>query len=340
MAPEVSVVCPFYDEEAIIERAVERMLRNLAALQQAWELIIVDDGSRDRSLVLAHSLASRHPHLRVISNTEHRGRGYALRTGAAHARGRLVVTTEIDSSWGDNIVSRIIEVFRDRPDTDMVIASPHLRGGGYRNVPRLRVLLSTIGNFVIRTGLTYDVTMNTGMTRGYVRERLLALPLREDDKELHLEIVNKALAFGYRIEEIPAVLEWPEERLRRADKPAGGSSQKLQGLIQTHLLFSFSVAPFRFLYPAALLLMVAGCGLILWSAVQAIGGFTPTTFLVTGSSVALFGLLVFGIGILAQQNRSLMRELWYLERDLQKRGQQGSPGGGDNATRTDDEMRL
>ena len=82
----ISVVCPFFNEEAIIEASVKRMLANLEALPEEWELIIVNDGSRDRSLELARALEAEHPRLRVVSYPSNRGRGHAIRSGAASPR--------------------------------------------------------------------------------------------------------------------------------------------------------------------------------------------------------------------------------------------------------------
>ena len=163
-----------------------------------WELVLVNDGSLDNSWALAKELSKDYKNLRVVGYSTNQGRGYAIREGVKNARGKIVITTEIDSSWGDDIVSRILVAFQKHPDADIVIASPHLPGGGYKNVPLIRVLLSKYGNFFIRAGLTTSVTMNTGMTRGYRREKFLALPLDENGKEMHLEIVNKAVAFIIR----------------------------------------------------------------------------------------------------------------------------------------------
>lgn len=75
----ISVVCPFYNEEAILEASVRLMLKNLESLPDEWELLIVNDGSRDRSLDIAQQLARENSRLRVLSYTPNRGRGYAIR---------------------------------------------------------------------------------------------------------------------------------------------------------------------------------------------------------------------------------------------------------------------
>jgi glycosyltransferase involved in cell wall biosynthesis len=310
----ISVVCPFFNEAPIIEASVRLMLRNLAALPEEWELIIVDDGSRDRSLALARELEAQSPQLRVLSYAVNRGRGYAIRTGVARARGDIVVTTEIDSSWGDDIVARIAAELRRRPDADIVIASPHLPGGGYRNVPLARVLLSSVGNYVIRSGLSYSVTMHTGMTRGYRRERFLALPLDEDEKEMHLEIVSKAMALGYRIYEIPAVLEWKAHKL--GGGPTHKSSSASNRLIRTHVLFSLLAAPFRYIYVVAALLAGVAAVFFAWSVVNLLAHRVAVYLFLSSLVIGVFAFLVFGIGVLAQQGRALQRDLWRVRSEL------------------------
>jgi glycosyltransferase involved in cell wall biosynthesis len=312
----ISVVCPFFNEEAIIEASVRLMLLNLAKLTDEWELIIVDDGSRDRSLALALELEAESPRLRVLSYGINRGRGYAIRIGAEQARGDVLITTEIDSSWGDDIVSRIAAALRERPDADVVIASPHMADGGYRNVPLWRVLLSNAGNYIIRSGLSYSVTMNTGMTRGYRRKKFLALPLDEDGKEMHIEIVSKAIALGYRICEIPAVLEW------KADKLAGSPAQKRKSssvssrLIRTHLLFSLMAAPFRYLYVVAALLASVAAVFFTWSVINILTHQVAAYLFLSSLTTGVLAFLIFGIGVLAQQGHALQRDLWKLRSEL------------------------
>jgi glycosyltransferase involved in cell wall biosynthesis len=315
----ISVVCPFFDEEAIIEASIRLMVRNLAALPEGWELIVVDDGSRDRSLALARGLEAECAHLRVLSYPANRGRGFAIRTGVQQARGDLVVTTEIDSSWGDDIVARIAAELRRRPDADLVIASPHLAEGGYRNVPLQRVLLSSVGNYVIRSGLTYGVTMHTGMTRGYRRDKFLALPLDEDGKEMHLEIVSKAIALGYRIYEIPATLEWKAHKLVREPGQTRRSSSASNSLIRTHVLFSLLAAPFRYIYVVAGLLAGVAVVFFAWSVINLLTHRVAVYLFMSSLLIGVFAFLVFGIGVLAQQGRALQRDLWRLRSELTRK---------------------
>ena len=321
----ISVVSPFHNEALIIEASVRLMMTNLESLPGEWELIVVDDGSTDHSLEIARGLEKEFAQLRVLSYPTRRGRGYAIRQGVAQARGDIVVTTEIDSSWGDEIVSRIVAEFDKHPEADIVIASPHLAGGGYKNVPVSRVLLSTIGNYVIRGGLTYGVTMNTGMTRGYRRDRFALLPLDEDEKEMHLEVIAKAQAFGLRIHEIPAVLEWRNHNHAKPGSAPRKSSANVNKLIRTHTLFAVLAAPFRYLYLVSAICALVSVGFFVWSFINLFTHRVSIYLFLSSLLTATLGFLIFGIGVLAQQGRALQRELWRLRSELRMAGRSQEP---------------
>jgi len=223
--PNVSVVCPFYNESAIIEHSIRNLAANLERLDCDWELLVVNDGSTDDSDDIARRVAAEYPRVRVLGYSRNKGRGAALLTGINEARGAIIVTTEIDLSWGESIVHDLLAAMHACPEADIVVASPHLPGGGYRNVPVKRVLLSRFGNRVIRACMSNVATMNTGMTRAYRRDAIMSLPLHEPGKEFHLEVILKATALGYRIHEIPAVLEWKDYKQageRRKRKSSAG----------------------------------------------------------------------------------------------------------------------
>ena len=317
---KISVVCPFFNEAGIIEKSLRLMLENLEALQGEWELIVVDDGSTDDSRAKAERVAAEHPRLMVLGYPQNRGRGFAIRTGAVAARGSLLVTTEIDSSWGDDIVARLVSALDADPSLEMVIASPHLPGGGYRNVPKGRVLISSWGNLLLRVTTSRSISMFTGMTRGYRRERFLELPLDEPEKEMHVEVVHKALAYGYRIGEIPALLEWKTHKLE--EKPATGqkrrSAFKLGKLVRTHLSLGFASAPYR-------LLLIGSAGLLGLAAVfiglAVVNLFRPAPsafYLLTGMLLSLISGMTLGIALLSMQLSKLQYDVWRVRSDQRR----------------------
>ena len=126
---KVSVVCPYFNERLILSRAVAGMLQQLESSGLDWELILVNDGSTDESYSIAGAAVTGVSRTKLVTYEKNQGRGYALWRGIQEASGDIVITTEIDLSWGDTIVSDIAEKFSKDPLLDAVIASPNLPGG-------------------------------------------------------------------------------------------------------------------------------------------------------------------------------------------------------------------
>ncbi len=312
---DVSVICPFYNESAILEHAVTHLLAQLEDLEGEWELIIVNDGSTDGSWDLARRLGALSPRLKVLGYPRNRGRGHALRTGIASATGAIIVTTEIDLSWGERIVHELVGELREHPDADMVVASPHLAGGRYRNVPFKRVWLSRLGNLVIRACMKNAATMNTGMTRAYRRELIQSLPLTEDGKEFHLEVILKATTFGARVREIPAVLEWQEYK-HQGKRIKRKSSSRVNRLIVSHSLFSLFANPVRYVWALSLISFLIGALALVAAVVYLLMGLVSAYMALLSVSMVILGILLFVIGVVLQQGNMIQRELWVLQRAL------------------------
>ena len=312
---DLSVVCPFYNEAEILESAVRSLLSKLAELDVNWELIIVNDGSRDESLEIAEGISDGEDRLRLISYSKNRGRGHALRAGIRQARGEIIITTEIDLSWGEDIVERLYDAIQSRPESDIVIASPHLEGGGYKNVPRQRVFFSQFGNWVIRALMINAATMNTGMTRAYRRKVIRALPLEEDGKEFHLEVVLKAQALNYTISEIPALLEWKQYKLdnRKVERQ---SSSKINKLVVSHSLFSLFGNPVRYVWGLGALVMLTGIVFIVAAAWRFFIGEVSVFMAIIGLVLGLISLMLFAFGLLSQQANMIQKEIWTLKQRL------------------------
>jgi glycosyltransferase involved in cell wall biosynthesis len=310
---DVSVICPFYNEAELIEHAIRTMLAHLATLDRAWELIVVNDGSRDGSGEIARRLLREDPRLRVLEYSLNRGRGHALRTGIAAARGEIIVTTEIDLSWGEDIVHRLVDAMDRWPEADMVVASPNLPGGAYRNVPLKRVLISKFGNRVIRMFTGDRVTMNTGMTRAYRREAIQSLPVTEDGKEFHLEVILKATAFGYRIREIPSILEWKEHKLA-GERVKRKSSTRVGRIAISHSLFSLFANPVHYVWGMAAICLLLGVLSFIGAVIAKIVGAVAAYLALLSVLLVVLGILLFVMGVVVKQGNMVQRELWILQR--------------------------
>lgn len=95
-APYLTVVVPIYNEEESIPHLYERLTKELSALDQPYEIIAIDDGSRDRSFALLSDLATSDPRLRVVRFRRNFGQTAAFSAGFERARGHVVVTIDAD----------------------------------------------------------------------------------------------------------------------------------------------------------------------------------------------------------------------------------------------------
>ena len=306
-APRVSVVCPFFNEQGVLVAATERMLATLARdFGDDWELILVNDGSTDASLPQLLDLARRagHERLRVLSFSDNQGRGRAIKAGIDAARGQIIVTTEVDGSWGDAIAHELVDELDRHPEADFAIASPHLPGGGLKNVPLQRVFLTRIGNLLIRAFFGSGVTMNTGMTRAYRSHVIKPLVVFADGKEFHLEVLLKLITIGFEFREIPATLTW--NRFDQATKRR--SSTNIRRTIASHLQFLTIARPVRYFVAFAIVTGLMSAGFLAAAVYMLITRIAPAIYLaLTGLLTFLVSLVFIGFAVLVSETRDALR---------------------------------
>jgi glycosyltransferase involved in cell wall biosynthesis len=309
--PELTIICPMYNEALGIEGNIDSLLSTFETFPFDWELILVNDGSTDNTLELARRKVGDDPRIQIISYDKNRGRGYALRQGFAGARGRFIITTESDLSWGANIVDVLYKALVNE-ESDVVIASPHREGGRLENVPFKRRILSSFGNKILKLAVSMEVTMLSGMTRGYRREVIRELDLESDGKEIHLEILSKVEAAGFTVSEVPAVLRWESPKPGKAKRK---SSFRAGRYIYSHLLFSFNQRPYLLLGSIGAFMMLIGIGMGLYlfqlSAIQHIKVAGRPMIQVTALSI-LGGFLIVILCFLANQIRDVRRSVMRL----------------------------
>jgi glycosyltransferase involved in cell wall biosynthesis len=97
-SPELSIVIPAFNEEARLPGTMTKISAYIRARQHASEVIVVDDGSRDRTADIARSFEKEIPRLLVLSNERNRGKGFSVRRGMLEAGGQFVLFTDADLS--------------------------------------------------------------------------------------------------------------------------------------------------------------------------------------------------------------------------------------------------
>jgi glycosyltransferase involved in cell wall biosynthesis len=336
--PLVSVVAPAYNEALIIQANLTILCDYLHTLDSLydWELVVVNDGSRDETGYLAEQFSERQPQVQVVHHRVNKGLGSALRTAFNHAKGDYIVVVDLDLSYSPDHISRLLDRIEET-QAAMVVASPYMPGGSIKNVPWLREALSIWANRFLSFASKRSLATLTGMVRVYDAEFLRMLNLRSRGMDINPEIIHKALLLMSQIEEIPGHLHWrnpePSQQVRPKNAKKRGSSMKILRHTYDILFSGFLFRPVVFfLIPAAfmfLLSLYANFWVMMhcWTQYQALARLTsfpdpteavaqafqhaPHTFFIGGMTMML-SIQFFSLGILSAQNKSYFEELFYL----------------------------
>jgi len=125
-APVVSIVAPAYNEANNLAAFVAAMTPVLDGLGEPWEIVFVDDGSRDDTLGLLLAARASDPRLKVVGLARNFGKDVALSAGLAHARGRAVIPIDCDLQHPPSLIPELVA--RWRGGADMVLAVRRRRG--------------------------------------------------------------------------------------------------------------------------------------------------------------------------------------------------------------------
>jgi glycosyltransferase involved in cell wall biosynthesis len=166
--PDVSIVIPVYNEEGILREAITGLLEALAGSDLSFEIVIAENGSKDRTVELAEHLAREHPEVRAFSLGEP-NYGKALKRGILEARGTWVICEEIDLCDPD-FHHRALELLR-HGDADMVVGSKAMKGSSDQR-PLMRRAATRVLNGILRIALDFRGTDTHGL-KAFHRARLL-----------------------------------------------------------------------------------------------------------------------------------------------------------------------
>lgn len=203
-APELSVVIPVYNEEAILERSVAELCEGLDVHGLHYEIILAENGSRDRTVERGEQVCARRPRVRIFSYPEP-NYGGALREGIFRARGRFVICEEIDLCDVD-FHRRALEVLR-RGEADVVIGSKAMRGADDTR-PLFRRVATRVYNRVLRVTLGFSGTDTHGL-KALRRDAILPVAARcvVEYDVFASELVIRAERSGLRVHELPVTIE-------------------------------------------------------------------------------------------------------------------------------------
>lgn len=209
--PAISAVLPAYNEEALIERAVLHLADALAVHSDDFEIIVTNDGSRDRTGAVLAALQEVRPDLplRVVTHTGNQGYGAALASGFDTARKELIFFTDSDRQFDVTEIDRLL----DHLDTgsDLVIGYR-----GHRADPPLR-LLNALGWKLLVNGLFGYTARDVDCAFKLFRRRVWeSMTVRSRGATFSAEFLIKARRLGFHVTEVQVT-----HFARKAGSPTG-----------------------------------------------------------------------------------------------------------------------
>ncbi len=305
---DLSIVIPMFNEAENVETTLNRIKETLASFDGTYEIIGVNDGSLDNTFDILSNFAKRNGELRVVSYPNNVGRGMALRKGFRESNGEIIVSIDSDLSYSPHYILDFVETLERETDIDFVLASPYMPGGGVKDVPSLRLWVSKLGNKILRVAMPNRIYTSTGIFRAYRRKVLDSLELESDGKEIHLEILSKAIALGYRVKEIPAIL---------TGRQKGRSKFTFRKTAISHLVFSAFEKPMIIFGFIGFLTLAIGLLIGLYIAyLRFLGDLTPGRPLITFAILLILGgIQILSFGFIAIQIVSLRREILRVQKE-------------------------
>lgn len=299
--PYLSVVVPVYNEEANLPELLDRLTATLVPLGRPYEIVLVNDGSRDRSLPLLREAAALDPHLVVVDFNRNYGQHAAVFAGFEVSRGEVVVTLDADLQNPPEEIPKLVAKIEEGFD---VVGSIRV----HRQDTLLRRVASKIVNRMTAVATGVQLTDYGCMLRAY-RQPVVKLLAASNEVSTFIPVL--ADLFAGRVTEIPVA---HSERLHGESKY---SIWKLFRL-QFDLMTSFSVLPLRvtmgvgvgMAVAAFLTAMVLIAGRLIYGQEWAVSGiFTlfSLVFFFLGVQLFAIGLLGEYVGRIYQQVRDRPR---------------------------------
>lgn len=316
---------PGYNEAGVLRKNMRVFFEYLDTLrdQYRFEVLIINDGSRDETGPIAESLRANYPELQVIHHPSNFGLGQAFKTAFAASTGDYVVTMDADLSYAPCVIGDLLEALSEK-GTKLALASAYMKGGQVTNVPWLRRVLSQWGNkmFSVLAGNRFSTF--TCMVRGYDGPFIRSLEPKSEGMGIMPEIIYKTMMVGGRIVEVPAHLDWTAQI---SDAPVRSSSMRIFSHIVSTFVSGFVFRPFMMLLVPGLLVLLFSAYVNFWLFVELIdaigrsGGSLdlsarilfeehPATMLI-GLLTLLLAIQMVSLGALSLQSKKYFEETYF-----------------------------
>lgn len=190
----ISIFFPCYNEEQNVERVTLEALEVARKVSDDYEIIIVNDGSRDRTGKIAERLAREYPEVRVVNHEVNKGYGAALQTGFRNATKELVFYTDGDGQFRIEEITKLLPLI----DEYDIVSGYRIR----RQDPFIRKVNAFLWGTLVNLLFNINITDVDSAFKLYRRKIFNDISLTSEGALIDTEILAKAKAKGYSIKEV------------------------------------------------------------------------------------------------------------------------------------------
>ena len=150
--PDLSIIIPAYNEEALIAGTLDGLQTYLSARPEQFEIIVVDDGSQDKTAASIQAWQNRNgTDLRLLINQKNMGKGFSIRRGVLESRGRYLIFIDADLPYELYAIDDFLKALRS--GCDLAIGSRVLPGSEVKGVPAVRYAAGQVFSWMVQTVL-------------------------------------------------------------------------------------------------------------------------------------------------------------------------------------------
>jgi undecaprenyl-phosphate 4-deoxy-4-formamido-L-arabinose transferase len=325
-APQVSVIVPVYNEEVGLPALFARLYPALDGMGVTYEVVFVNDGSRDRSAALLREQYQQRPDVtRVILFAANFGQHMAIMAGFEHCRGSIVVTLDADLQNPPEEIPRLVAKMEE--GYDYVGTIRHHRQDSFFRRSASRAL-----NWARERSTRIRMTDQGCMLRAYSRSIVDAINSCR-------EVSTFIPALAYTFARCPVEIEVGHE-----ERAAGVSKYSLYALVRLNfdLMTGFSLLPLHLVSMGGIALSIASGLFVVFLAVRRIilGPEAEGLFTLFGIAFFLLGILLFAVGLLGEYVGRIYQQVrhrprYLVEAVLEPREAAAVASTADSATRLD-----
>lgn len=225
---EISAFFPFWNEEKNIENVVGQAIPVLSELAQKWEIIIVDDGSTDKTPILAKKIQKKHKNISIITHRPNRGYGAALKSGLTNAKHKYIIFTDGDGQFDFSEARLLVEEINK---SDIVIGYRKKRQDENILIRLLLMYLLKIWDFVLFRFYVKDIDCGFKLFKQSAIEAML--PLRSEGAMITTEILAKAKVKNLKITQV-GVTHYPR---KHGDQTGANLQVIIRAVIESFVLW-------------------------------------------------------------------------------------------------------